>query len=564
MLRSHQKQFIDLAKSISDGTPIRNILAYITQGGGKSTIAQIMAAHLAEPQGYKICWIVPRDHLRSQGADNFQRNDLKRLFGDSRPIIAAHNYTHLDPEADIGYIATYQAVVRDIGVHIKRFQQAKYILILDECHHVPAPGSEVNGEEAAYYEAISQLVELAHICVYMTGSLVRHDNQRIAFIPYNEIANGWIVNENPGGDWAVVKYLRKQAEEERAVVPLEFSIMDGYTTWVEANGHRQSNIQLRTMSFEQCSAGIHTAIEGEWALYALDTCVEHWKQIRETEFAKGKLLVIASSIEQAKRYTDYLRHTHQIMALKADYKDKRYAKQHIERFRGKALPEVDALVTVAMAYEGLDVPNITHVCLLTDIRSEPWVEQAVCRANRTAEGKPRGYVFCMDDPKMARCYTYMENQGATLVLQGEPLEEGTGEGKKDRSFRPEDSQLGELRTSLLGQAHKVSEEVNTMLIALSTAMEEHKDDPKILQGIQIALDAIGGKAKVTEKNVVRHMNDLLRNQVSSQVSIKAGGNLDKRVLLFGNIKRSHGGRSLKELSTSELSAILQKLAQGQL
>src|SRR5689334_17598764 len=36
----------------------------------------------------------------------------------------------------------------------------------------------------------------------------------------------------------------------------------------------------------------------------------------------------------------------------------------------------------AMAYEGMDCPEVTHVARLTHIRSRPWLEQMIARAVR--------------------------------------------------------------------------------------------------------------------------------------------------------------------------------------
>ena len=46
------------------------------------------------------------------------------------------------------------------------------------------------------------------------------------------------------------------------------------------------------------------------------------------------------------------------------------------------LGKLDVLVTVAMAYEGLDIPAVSHLICLTRIRSTPWIEQMTARANR--------------------------------------------------------------------------------------------------------------------------------------------------------------------------------------
>ncbi|MCQ8242225.1 helicase-related protein [Rhizosaccharibacter radicis] len=56
------------------------------------------------------------------------------------------------------------------------------------------------------------------------------------------------------------------------------------------------------------------------------------------------------------------------------------AHEVLARFRLK--PEPSILVTVAMAYEGLDAPEVAVVAALTHIRSRSWLEQMVARATR--------------------------------------------------------------------------------------------------------------------------------------------------------------------------------------
>jgi hypothetical protein len=73
----------------------------------------------------------------------------------------------------------------------------------------------------------------------------------------------------------------------------------------------------------------------------------------------------------------------------------------IAAFRLRASPSV--LCTVAMAYEGLDAPEITHVACLTHIRSRPWLEQMIARATRVDPhggdyAQQRAVVYHPDDP----------------------------------------------------------------------------------------------------------------------------------------------------------------------
>src|SRR3712207_9464490 len=78
-------------------------------------------------------------------------------------------------------------------------------------------------------------------------------------------------------------------------------------------------------------------------------------------------------------------------------------------------PEPSILVTVAMAYEGLDAPEVAVVAALTHIRSRPWLEQMIARATRvdpnagTYENQ-RALVYHPDDPLFAKFRQRVETE----------------------------------------------------------------------------------------------------------------------------------------------------------
>jgi len=67
------------------------------------------------------------------------------------------------------------------------------------------------------------------------------------------------------------------------------------------------------------------------------------------------------------------------MATSDDPKD---ALDTIERFKHHRLPHVDALSSVAMVQEGMDVPAADVLVCLTHIRSREWIEQMIHRVTR--------------------------------------------------------------------------------------------------------------------------------------------------------------------------------------
>ena len=112
----------------------------------------------------------------------------------------------------------------------------------------------------------------------------------------------------------------------------------------------------------------------------------------------AKLLVIASSQLAAQNsiYTFSEKSLDAALAISEDTKEARSA---IQRFRED--DKCCILVTDQMAYEGLDVPQISHIAYLTNYRSKPWCEQSYGRAIRINEEvftKQKAFVFLPRDP----------------------------------------------------------------------------------------------------------------------------------------------------------------------
>lgn len=422
MLRKHQAELQKVAREIRTGIQkVTDILAHVTPGGGKSSIAMILAKELAEPLGYKICWVVPRDALRVQGESDFVKGEKRQIFGHSTKIRASGNDVRPARE-EIGYVTTYQAVAQNPDLHLDEFRLRPYILILDECHHVPDRGESDDSEEAAYFKAILPLVEYAKIRVFASGTLERHDGHKIAFLPYKPFINSESVDLDPRPNWAIIRYQRRDALEEKAIVPLHFLAMDGRARWFDPKTNEEKNVDsIAEADLRHQPAVLHTVLETKMARDILDRCARDWLGYRQIQYPKAKMLVISPSINTAREYCKYLS---VYGARIATSQDTQQAKDNIQFFKDNN-NDINVLVTVGMAYEGLDVPEITHVACLTNIRSRPWIEQAICRANRSdhRDGKTHGHIYYPDDPRMKKIMDAIEAEQAALVMNWPPQRE---------------------------------------------------------------------------------------------------------------------------------------------
>src|SRR5215212_9414219 len=138
-LRTHQRQVAGLVEAIATGrTDLADILAAVTPGGGKSLLPVIAAARLIEAGLVdRICWIVPRDSLRLQAEEAFADPAWRAALGHAVSVRAAENAP--DPCRGLqGYVTTYQGVAAAPGLHLAEFQRHRYLLVVDEVHHLPS------------------------------------------------------------------------------------------------------------------------------------------------------------------------------------------------------------------------------------------------------------------------------------------------------------------------------------------------------------------------------------------------------------------------------------------
>jgi superfamily II DNA or RNA helicase len=81
-----------------------------------------------------------------------------------------------------GYATTYQAIGADrSGINYDEFRRSRYLLCLDEFHHV--------SEGSNWHKQLMPLYQQATFVLFMTGTLERHDGKKIAFLPYKEISH---------------------------------------------------------------------------------------------------------------------------------------------------------------------------------------------------------------------------------------------------------------------------------------------------------------------------------------------------------------------------------------
>jgi superfamily II DNA or RNA helicase len=447
-LRKHQIDLVNIIDNIAtDHTPYcKYILAEVTPGGGKSALPIIMTRLIDEGLADKLCWVVPRKSLQHQGESNFQDPFFRDLLRHRRTIRSSTNDRSPCRGLD-GFVTTYQAIGVDTdGTVAEAFAQDRYILVLDEFHHCEFDG--------AWAKAIGELVWRAHFVLLMTGTLERGDRQRIAFVDY---ANSRPVVED-SDTHRVIQYNRADALADGAIIPIHFHLADGAVYWMNEMGANVSYESMAQVAKTDASKAIYTALDTEYAQDLLGKGLVHWSEYRR-HVPTSRLLVVTANIGHAQKAVEWLRRRGCNAEIATSH-DSPEAHRAIKRFRAG---DIDILVTIAMAYEGLDVPTVSHIICLTHIRSTPWIEQMIARAVRINRAVPYdqqyAYVFAPDDPLIRTIVDRIKKEQAPTIKDRIPREqavlpgfEGGGgyEAGRPQGITPMGSEMAGMRDMIVG------------------------------------------------------------------------------------------------------------------
>jgi superfamily II DNA or RNA helicase len=457
-LRAHQSALANLVAAVARGeaTGVTDILAAVTPGGGKSLLPVIAAAQLIKAGIVeRICWVVPRDSLRLQAEEAFADPSWRATLGHDLSVRAASNEP--DPSRGLaGYVTTYQAIAAAPELHLAEIRRRPTLLVVDEVHHLPtlseyesttapsagqAPGSD---EASVWSRALLPLLESAALRLLLSGTLERADSRRILWLPYTagpEAGTDEVDLNAPG--WVVIGYSRAQAVMERAVLPVTFGALDGEASWLQGGRTATDETRLGPHRLsgpyptETTRPALFTALRTGFARELLQEAFRATRNLRARRRAErslgadesvrglGKLLVVAPDQRSARRYCEMLRgwmpSAQAAQMVRLATSDERNAPEALAAFRLTAEPAI--LVTVAMAYEGMDAPEVAVVAALTHIRSRPWLEQMIARATRVdphagAYDSQSALVFHPDDPLFARFRHSIEAEQGMLARHG--------------------------------------------------------------------------------------------------------------------------------------------------
>lgn len=405
MFRKHQREFKEIITGIKKGSGVKVIDIMATPGAGKSSIPIQACELITSGFADALLWVVPRAALQNQGERGFFDPFFREMLGHNSLIRASTNERN-PCRGTNGFVTTYQAIGVDKDKTVlNEIRSKRYIIILDEFHHLEKDG--------VWHEAINDIVMAGHFLIKMTGTLGRGDKKEIAFINYKKKLPYF----NNVDTERMILYSRIDALKEKAILPIEFHLNDAELKWERPNGNTSGVKSFKNARTPvQMSEALFTAINSDFAAEMLKACVLHWSGIKKKNIG-AKLLIVTADYELAKNAVFMLKRSIGIEAEIATSHESKSAIKSINRFKSG---DCNCLVTIAMAYEGLDVPGITHIGVLTNIRSREWIEQMLARGVRIDKTAgpyetQKCYVFAPMDRRFKKVVDLIKKQQLSAV-----------------------------------------------------------------------------------------------------------------------------------------------------
>lgn len=434
-LRTHQKQMMKRANEVTDGFHGNDTVIAVTPGGGK-TRGAIEFADVLWNHGMvdHVLFVVPNNTLQEQVEEaiaNARKEWQLRVADNVAPLVRP-------PSA--GYVTTYQSIASNPMLHQHAMRRGRWLVILDEFHHV------ADDERATWKTSIEPIVLAARHTLFMTGTPERHDGKKLPFVDrcYARCNDGL---ERLFPD---IEYTLSDALAERAVIDATFARFDARVSWLNCGDVSRVEGDISTMDDRSKGRALATFMD-KCSEALLERCYREWLSQR-TVNPLAQMLVIAKDQHHAKQLVRCFKPMGETVALAISEDSE--SRSRLNKFRKQQGPSI--LVTVGMASEGFDAPSITHLCLLTSVRSTPWLAQAVARATRVdrSPGAPRAedqraIIYCPDDPWMRKFiedWKASQQEGIAMREEREKVAKETGERSDgDSGFIPESGELTHLR-----------------------------------------------------------------------------------------------------------------------
>ena len=447
-MRRHQSEIESRGREIARlGLKRSTTVLDVVPGGGKSRCITSLYRS-AEMRG-KVVWVAPRKSLQSQAVEAAAEGVDGKGTGGLLLAENVHDFNR-NPKGFDGFVTSYSMLAKRAGMHCKLYKSMPpgSMLVLDEVHHC---GIKVESETQPGWTAASQRMfdvtnSRGHSHLLLTGTAYRGDMKPVLGLNYGEDGR---ITATPSSH--VITYGRRQAVLDKAITPNRMYWLDGPTTFtIRENGedvpyqlssfrdvYRMEGSNAKKMRFARAALKAFLSWDSIESAH-VPAIKQAWADLqfhrKKNGFRGAQMIVTARSQAHASVLAEIMRNR---LGIKTALAVSDYGPSLDELFvfrqnKGAGIPGVgvDALVTVGMAYEGLDAPFVTHLVHLGHIRQPSWLMQYFARAWRWGPShwpqtkKRRTYVYAPCDPMMVQAVNFVNRD---TIHEASPVNEETEE-----------------------------------------------------------------------------------------------------------------------------------------
>ena len=426
----------------------RNTFLHVIAGGGKSRCVPLFHHH-ANLQG-GVIWVAPRRSLQQQAADAAAEGIDGNGKGGLRLAPDIHSYRK---DLHQGFVTTYSM----LALHTKEHQRlldamgSGSLLAADEVHHC---SYRIDSDRQPGWTDSLRLLDLrvGHHTLLMSGTPYRGDGRPI-YVGTGDYRQNYAASEDavdsltltvPNG--RIYVYGRNQARKQRAVLPIQPMWLDGSVSFSLKQGDQE--IDYSFDSFDDISRSVYSPTLKErmhrkalkaflsWASVntvhkpAIRKALYH---LRETKnrFPGAQMIVTVDRQGTATQLRDWMAD----MGIKTALAVSDYGPS-LDELNDFRAGKYEAMITVGMAYEGLDAPRVTHLVHLGRFRDPSWLTQYFARAWRwgpsdwPADGR-LAYIFMPKDAPMQGAYQAIIDEFTLPVYLDAPKPGGFGKPSED-------------------------------------------------------------------------------------------------------------------------------------
>lgn len=509
-LRQHQQRLTDELENLTSAefnqaisiNKAFLILANVVPGGGKTKLATILAKAFYK---MNVLVLVPRLTLAKQIDESFSAEKIDAYamikgWEDNptkgmRGIICTHSMASRNAPRLAYYMAT---------------SGKDWLVIVDECHHLRKnKAEEIEGDTdlGGNISAASireYIYPRAKVIMRMSGTFSTKTDL-IDGVQYEERVVGDSTYYDPNWEESAdiyIDYTRKQALKEKAIVPVKFYHMDGEAKFTK-NG-LPDELKISVENEREARDTLWAALKTEFADQMVLNALENYKGFVRS-FPQAKMIVVCADQRKAEAVQKLIQQQSKLNVYLA-ITDNSNSLDEIDQF--KSAKNGAVLVTVAMAYEGLDVPDVSHLVGLTYYRSDGWIHQMFGRAWRKTSWKKLCHIWVPNDLMMNRIISQIRDEQIELTEIRTSGGDGPGGGGGgDRGVVPLESEATDLHAEHLDPDAGIAESTNECLEMLSAQFGIDKEN-KSLRGI--INDSLRGQIGI--KRPVKRFDELSATQ----------------------------------------------------